>query len=157
MRIVLLVIGALYVGLCAAIGPEDFLAAYAEQAKQADGDFKGFSAERGRAFYFRKHKTDDGFEFSCASCHHADPRTRTVAHLEEFPCRACHITLHGSSDNRSPTRRQIPPMAPSANPNRFTREEKVEAWFGWNCKLLLKRECTAVEKGDLITWLMTLN
>jgi Domain of unknown function (DUF1924) len=31
----------------------------------------------------------------------------------------------------------------------------VEYWFDFNCKLLLKRACTPVEKGDLITWLMT--
>jgi len=156
MRIVLLLIGALYAGLGAAIEPEDFLAAYAEQAKQSDPGFAGFSAERGRAFYFSKHKTDDGSELSCASCHRADPRTRTIAHLGEFPCRACHTLLHGSSDKHSPTERQIPPLAPSANRSRFTREEKVESWFGWNCNLLLKRECTPQEKGDFVTWLMTI-
>ena len=80
MRIVLLIIGAFYAAIGAATEPEDFLAAYAEQAKQADRGFKGFSAERGRAFYFRKHTIDDGAELSCASCHHADPRKGTVAH-----------------------------------------------------------------------------
>ena len=156
MRIFLLVIGALYAGIGAATEPEDFLAAYAEQAKQADPAFKGFSAERGRAFYFRRHRIDDGSELSCASCHHADPRMETIAHKGQFPCRACHITLHKPSEGRSAIKRQIPPLAPSANPDRFTREWNVEAWFGWNCKLLLKRECTAVEKGDLITWLLTI-
>ncbi len=157
MRNVLLIVGALYCGLGAAADPRDFLAAYAEQAKQADAAFQGFSAERGRAFYFRRHKTDDGLELSCASCHHADPRTRTVAHLGEFPCRTCHTAWRGPSDKATPIERQIAPMAPSANPHRFTQEEKVEAWFGWNCRLLLKRECTPVEKGDLITWLFTFN
>jgi hypothetical protein len=156
MRIVLLVIGAFYAGIGAATEPKDFLDAYAEQAKQADSGFKGFSAERGRAFYFRTHKIDDGFELSCASCHHADPRTETIAHRGQFPCRACHITLHKPSDGRAAIKRQIPPLALSANPDRFTREGNVEAWFGWNCKLLLKRECTPVEKGDLITWLLTI-
>ncbi len=156
MRIVLLIAGFFYAGLGSATEPEDFLAAYAEQAKQADGGFKGFSAERGRAFYFGKHKIDGAAELSCASCHHADPRKGTIAHQGQFPCRACHITLHGPSDKRSAPLREIPPLAPSANPDRFTREGNVEAWFGWNCKLLLKRECTAVEKGDLITWLLTI-
>ena len=156
MRIVLLVIGALYAGIGAATEPEDFLAAYAEQAKQADPGFKGFSAERGRAFYFRKHRIDDGSELSCASCHHPDPRKETIAHQGQFPCRACHITLHKPSDGRAAIKRQIPPLAPLANPDRFTREGNVEAWFGWNCNLLLKRECTPVEKGDLITWLLTI-
>ncbi len=156
MRIVLTMIVAFYAGIGAATEPEDFLAAYAEQAKLADSGFQGFSAERGRAFYFRKHRIDDGSELSCASCHHADPRKETIAHEGQFPCRACHITLHKPSDAHSALKRQIPPFAPSANPDRFTREGNVEAWFGWNCKLLLKRECTPAEKGDLITWLMTI-
>ena len=156
MRMVLLLIGALYAGIGAGTEPEDFLAAYAEQAKEADRGFTGFSAERGRAFYFRTHKLDDGSELSCASCHHADPRKETVAHRGQFPCRACHITLDKPANRRSAIKRQIPPLAPSANPDRFTREGNVEAWFDWNCKLLLKRECTPVEKGDVITWLLTI-
>jgi len=156
MRILLLVICALITGVAAAIEPEDFLVAYTEQAKLADPDFAGFSAERGRAFYFQIHKLDDGSELSCATCHHADPRKATVAHEDQIPCRACHVTFHEPSAGRSMTIGDIQPFAPSEYPDRFTNEWKVEAWFGWNCKLLLKRECTPVEKGDLITWLLTI-
>lgn len=156
MRIVLLVICALIAPTGAATEPEDFLAAYAEMARRDDPGFRGFSAERGKAFYFRKHKLEDGSELSCASCHHADPRKGTVAHQGEFPCRACHITMREPPDGRPAPRREIPPFAPSANPDRFTNEWQVESWFGWNCRLLLRRECTPAEKGDLITWLMTL-
>ena len=42
------------------------------------------------------------------------------------------------------------------NPDRLTSEVNVEAWFGWNSNMLLKSECTLVEKGDLITWPMTI-
>ena len=150
-------VAAFYAGISMATEPEDFLAAYAQQAKQADRDFKGFSAERGRAFYFRKHRIDDGTALACASCHHADPRRATIAHEGQFPCRACHIAAHGPLDQRSAAKREIPALAPSANPDRFTREANVEAWFGWNCNLLLKRACTPVEKGDLITWLLTID
>jgi hypothetical protein len=156
MRIWLLVISVLIAGISEATEPEDFLAAYAEQARLADPAFSGFSAERGRAFYHRTHTLDDGSELSCASCHHADPRRATVAHQDQIPCRACHVTLHKPSGGRSMTIRQLQPFAPTAYPDRFTNEWKVEAWFGWNCKLLLKRECTPGEKGDLITWLMTI-
>lgn len=156
MRILLLVICAMVTGVAAATEPEDFLAAYAAQAKQADPGFKGFSAERGRAFYLRTHKIDDGDELSCSSCHHADPRKATVAHQDQIPCRACHTTLYTPSSGRPAIKHEIRPFAPSAHPDRFTDEWVVEAWFGWNCKLLLKRECTPVEKGDLITWLMTI-
>jgi len=151
----LLIMCALLPGIAAAAGPSDFLSAYAEQAKQADPTFAGFSAERGREFYFRPHKIEDGSELSCSSCHHADPRRKTIAHKDQIPCRACHITLHHPSAGRTAVKREVRAFAPSADPDRFTNEWKVEAWFEWNCKLLLGRECTSVEKGDLITWLMT--
>ena len=156
MLMLLLVFCYLITGSAGATEPEDFLHAYAQQARQVDAEFAGFSAERGRAFYFQIHKLGDGSALSCASCHHADPRKATVAHQDQIPCRACHVTLHGSSAGRTAVKRQVQPFAPSEYPDRFTNEWKVEAWFGWNCKLLLRRECTPVEKGDLITWLMTI-
>ena len=155
MRIALLLICALFAQSSAAIEPEDFLAVYAAMARQADPGFSGFSAERGRAFYFRTHKMDDGSELSCASCHHDDPRQATAAHIDQIPCRACHVALHKGETGRSAIKRKIAPLAPSANPDRFTNEWQVEFWFEFNCELLLKRECTPREKGDFITWLMT--
>ena len=89
--------------------PEDFLAVYAKMARQADPAFDGFSAERGRAFYFRTHKLEDGSELSCASCHHADPRKSTAAHIDQIPCRACHVTLHKGAEGRSAIKREIKP------------------------------------------------
>ena len=156
IRIVFLLLCAMFVQTVFATEPEDFLAAYAEMAKHADPDFKGFSAERGRDFYFRKHELDDGSELSCSTCHHADPRKKTVAHIDQIPCRACHVTLHKGAEGRSAVKREIAPLAPLVNPNRFTNEWQVEFWFDWNCELLLKRDCTPQEKGDFITWLMTI-
>jgi len=151
-----LLICTLYAQLVAATEPEDFLAAYIAMAKQADASFNGFSAKRGREFYFRAHKIDDGSELSCASCHHADPRKSTAAHIDQVPCRACHVTLHEGAHGRSTIKREIRPLAPLVNPDRFTNEWQVEFWFNWNCELLLKRECTPQEKGDFITWLLTI-
>ena len=135
--------------------PQDFLRHYAEQAKIADPDFTGFSAERGRAFYTKRHPVEDNGMLSCASCHHPDPLKTTEAHKDQIPCRACHVVFARLPDSHRPTRREIPPFAPNGNPNRFTNEWKVEYWFDYNCKLLLKRPCTPQEKGDLITWLLT--
>jgi hypothetical protein len=156
MRPVVLIVLALFPWFALPTEPEDFLAAYARRATSSDPGFAGFSADRGRAFYFVTHRLQDGSELSCASCHHADPRQGTVAHRDQIPCRACHITLHEGSQGRSMVIREIRPLAQLVNPDRFTNEWKVEAWFEWNCKLLLQRECTPLEKGDLITWLMTI-
>lgn len=157
IRTILLLLCVIFTQNVVATEPEDFLAAYADMARQADPGFKGFSAERGRDFYFRKHKLDDGSELACSTCHHEDPRIGTTAHIDQIPCRACHVTLHKGAKGRSSIKRQIGPLAPLINPNRFTNEWQVEFWFNWNCELLLKRECTPREKGDFITWLMTID
>ena len=138
-----------------AADPDSLLAAYAEQARRADPAFAGFSAARGQAFYLAPHKVDDGSELSCASCHHADPRKESFAHHDPIPCRACHVMFDRWPNGIPRMRRQILAFAPAENPERFSSDVMVERWFEINCRYLLKRDCTPVEKGDLITWLMT--
>ena len=46
-------------------------------------------------------------------------------------------------------------MSPNTNPERFSDAAKVNKWFKRNCNDVLKRECTAEEKGNLLTYLMT--
>ena len=38
-------------------------------------------------------------------------------------------------------------------PARFTDPEKVAKWFLRNCTSVLGRECTAIEKGDFLTFM----
>jgi cobalamin biosynthesis protein CbiG len=42
-----------------------------------------------------------------------------------------------------------------ANPARFIDDTKVEKWYKRNCNDVLGRECTAQEKADLLSWLIT--
>ncbi len=68
-------------------------------------------------------------------------------------CTTCHsrnLTLAGK---HARTGKKIDPMAPSVNPNRLTERKKIEKWFRRNCKWTLGRECTAQEKGDVLTYL----
>jgi cytochrome c peroxidase len=109
--------------------PADFLAGFERQARQTDPGFQGFSAERGRQFFTRTH----GGDWSCASCHTDAPAT-TGKHAK--------------------TGKSIQPLAPAANPERFTSAAKVEKWFKRNCNDVLGRACTAQEKGDVLAWLM---
>ena len=151
----LVLLGFIFWSACGwAAGPHDLLATYAAQAREAEPGFSGFSAERGRAFYFAQHRVDDGSQLSCASCHHDDPRKETFAHDDEIPCRACHGGFNRWPNGVLRMSRQILAFAPSENPERFTSEAKVEKWFGFNCTYLLDRDCTPQEKGDLITWLL---
>jgi hypothetical protein len=111
---------------------DGILADLSAQAKQADPAFAGFSAERGQALYRGTHGTSDPKVSACTSCHGDDPRV-------------------GGQNVK--TGKPIEPMAVSANPKRYTNQADVEKWFRRNCKDVLARECTAVEKGDFITFM----
>jgi uncharacterized membrane protein len=121
---------ALFVATCAQAAPADFLKEFETQARAESAAFKGFSAERGSQFYHTKH----GAEWSCASCH-TDTPTATGKHAK--------------------TDKEIKPLAPSANAERFTDAAKVEKWFKRNCGDVLNRACTAQEKGDFLTYVIS--
>lgn len=107
------------------------LAAFTTEAKKADPAFAGFSAERGQAFWLAKQTGGKPDTPSCTSCHSQDPA-------------AAGETRAG---------KRIEPMAVSKTPSRFTKVEEVTKWFVRNCNSVLGRECTALEKGDVITYL----
>ena len=111
--------------------PQVFLFSFAEQAKLDNAAFSGFDASRGEQFF----KSQHGGDWSCSSCHTDNP---------------------AASGKHVVTEKLIEPMAPSANPERFTNAVKVEKWFKRNCKDVVKRECTALEKGDVLTYLLSL-
>ena len=52
--------------------------------------------------------------------------------------------------------RAVAHLTPSANPKRLSDPRYVETFLRLNCLLLLNRECTALEKGDVITYLITI-
>lgn len=110
--------------------PADLQAGYAAEARQA-GNFTPFSAQRGQRLFTTTH----GQDWSCSSCHTSDPRR---------------------NGRHAVTGKTIAPLAPSANPERFTRRDKVEKWFRRNCRDVLARECTAQEKGDVMAYLLSL-
>ncbi|HEY3553559.1 MAG TPA: DUF1924 domain-containing protein [Casimicrobiaceae bacterium] len=120
---------ALATGAVAALTPVDLLKGYEASARQDTSSFTGFSVERGRAFFQSTH----GNEWSCASCHTQNP---------------------AASGRHAKTSKAIAPLAPAANPERFTRTAEAETWFKRNCNDVLGRACTAQEKGDVLAYLM---
>lgn len=121
---------ALGAGIARAETPADFSARFEAEARKTTPGFAGFDAARGRTLY----ESRFGREWSCASCHGASPT---------------------GIGEHAVTGKAIRPLAPSANPARFTRADEVEKWFGRNCGDVLGRPCTAQEKGDLLAWLGT--
>ena len=111
--------------------PQDFLLTFAAQANMDNTVFAGFDASRGEQFFKSRH----GGDWSCSVCHTDNP---------------------AATGKHAVTKKVIEPLAPSANPARFTNATKVEKWFKRNCKDVLKRECTAQEKGDVLAYLLSL-
>jgi hypothetical protein len=107
------------------------LAVLATAAFPALAQDAGASAQRGERFFHSTH----GNDWSCASCHTANPL---------------------APGKHAKTGKPIEPLAPAANPKRFTDAAAVEKWFRRNCNDVLGRACTAQEKGDVTAYLRSL-
>lgn len=96
---------------------------------------ESFSVEEGKdLFYSTRTHSEKNEVRGCTTCHTKDPFKRGKTNVGKV----------------------IEPISPAANPERFTDPKKVEKWFKRNCKWVLERECTPKEKGDFITYMMSL-
>jgi mono/diheme cytochrome c family protein len=80
----------------------------------------------------------------------------TSAHGGEWSCASCHGASPTGSGKHARTGRAIAPLAPGFNAERFTDAAFSEKWFRRNCNDVVGRECTAGEKADVLSWLITL-
>lgn len=135
-RPILILLGfSLIIGAAGANPARDaILAEFAAQAKAANPTFAGFSAERGAQFWLSEHTGGKVETPSCTTCHTKDARAEGMTRAQKA----------------------IAPMAISKTPDRFTDPDKVAKWFLRNCNTVLGRECTPIEKGDIITYLSSL-
>jgi mono/diheme cytochrome c family protein len=74
----------------------------------------------------------------------------------DWSCASCHGAVPSGPGRHASTGKPIGALAPAFNPDRFTDAAKVEKWFRRNCNDVVGRECTAVEKADVLAWLVTL-
>ena len=94
-----------------------------------------FSSTAGKAFWNQPFRVSGGNEQrSCSTCHTADVR---------------------QPGKHAVTGKAIKPLAPSVLSKRITNPKKIRKWLRRNCTWTLGRECTAQEKGDVLTYLMT--
>jgi len=73
----------------------------------------------------------------------------------ERSCTSCHGEMPAATGQHVITGKTIEPMAPSVNPERYRSAKKIEKWFLRNCKWTFGRECSAQEKADILTWLVS--
>lgn len=103
------------------------------EAKAANPSFMGFDAKRGEAIFVSKHTGKKGGEMSCTTCH--------------------TINLKNGGQNVN-TNKPILALAPSANAARLTDVAEVEKWLRRNFNDVFAREGSALEKGDVLTYII---
>jgi hypothetical protein len=117
-------------GLAVAETPRQMIDAYSAEAAAQVAGFRP-SAQRGGDFFAR--------EFGVS---------------ERMPaCIACHTENPAQAGRHAVTGKEIKPMAPAVNAERFTDAAKVEKWFRRNCKEVVGRECSPAEKADVVLYL----
>ena len=114
-----------------AVTPAEIQSAFEAEARKSAPGFAGSSAARGERFF----KATHGNDWSCASCHTQNPL---------------------AAGRHARTGKDITPLAPAANAQRFADPDKVEKWFRRNCGDVLGRACSAAEKGDVVAYLRSL-
>lgn len=130
-RISLLLATCLALALAAASSRAQPTGAQALLAGYAASAARAPDLQQGKAFFGARH----GRDWACASCHGPAPVTQ---------------------GRHAVTGKPIQPLAPGANPARFTDRDKVEKWFRRNCTDVVGRACTDAEKADVLAWLITL-
>ena len=103
------------------------------EAKATNPSFTGFDAKRGEAIFFSKHTGKKGTEMSCTTCH------------------STNLKNGGQNIN---TNKPITALAPSANPARLSDVAEVEKWLRRNFNDVFAREGSALEKGDVLTYII---
>ncbi len=124
----------LFAGSVYAASPNAAMNAHLDGLRKEAG-VSSFSAEEGRKLYnMKRTHSQKKEERSCTTCHTANP----------------------AATGKTTAGKAIEPISPAANQQRFTDPKKVEKWFKRNCEWVLERECTPKEKGDFITYMMSL-
>ena len=131
MRI--LIISALVFNLGFSAVVDDYLNSLKQEVLKENPKFTGFDAKRGEEIFTSKHIGKKGKEISCTTCH--------------------TINLNNSGENTF-TGKTIEPLSPKANPKRFTDVKEIEKWMKRNFNDVYNREGTALEKGDVTTYII---
>jgi len=117
----------LSVAATAATPVEQLLSEYRQQGAN------NFSAARGKVLWNQAVRPSGvNRDRSCASCHTNDVRQQ---------------------GRHAVTGKPIKPLAPSVLSRRLTNPKKIRKWLRRNCLWTRGRECTAQEKGDVLTYL----
>ena len=128
-----LVIVALLFNIAFSAVIDEYLNSLKLEVLKTNPDFKTFDAKRGEEIFTSKHMGKKGKEVSCETC---------------------HTTNLANSGENIFTGKTIEPLSPKANPKRLTDITEIEKWLKRNFNDVYNREGTAIEKGDVITYII---
>lgn len=114
-------------------GAKQFIKQYAALVKGVDPSYV-LNAEAGRAFFIKKHDVK-GKQMACSDCHTDNP---------------------ANQGKHAKTGKPIDSLSPTINPKRFSDLKKTEETFDEHCMEVLERNCTSKEKGNYITYLLSI-
>ena len=131
LRVLVIVTFAFNLGFASVV--DDYLGSLKQEVLKENPNFTGFDAKRGEEIFTSKHIGKKGKEISCTTCH--------------------TINLSNSGENIF-TGKIIEPLSPKANSKRFTQIKEIEKWMKRNFNDVYNREGTALEKGDVTTYII---
>ncbi|MGE4456166.1 MAG: DUF1924 domain-containing protein [Arcobacteraceae bacterium] len=112
---------------------DDYLSKLHKEVQSQNPTFEGFDFKRGEKIFTSVHKGKKGEMVSCVTCHNNDLK---------------------QNGKNTFTGKIIEPLSPKANQSRFTDIAKIEKWLKRNFNDVYVREGTALEKGDVITYII---
>lgn len=101
--------------------------------KANDPTYQGASPEEGQKFF----------------------NANMVVKEKTVSCSSCHTTNPGNVGKNIVTGKPIKPLSPTVNEKRFNNLDRVEAKFSEHCNDVVGRECTAQEKANFISYLLS--
>lgn len=117
------------------------MAKYAEKTKVDSAKSKEkpisveeFSADAGRKIFLSSRNWEGDEAPACSACHTDDPK---------------------KPGKHAATKKPIQPLAPAANPERFTSIAKVEKNFSTHCQEIYSRDCDPAEKGHFLAYMLS--
>lgn len=129
-----LIATALILNISFASVVDDYLSSLKQEVLKTEPNFKTFDAKRGEGIFKSKHIGKKGKEISCESC---------------------HTTNLANNGENIFTGKTIEPLSPKANPKRLTDISEIEKWLKRNFNDVYNKEGTPMEKGDVITYIMS--
>ncbi len=129
-----LIATALILNISFASVVDDYLSSLKQEVLKTEPNFKTLDAKKGEEIFKSKHIGKKGKEISCESC---------------------HTTNLANSGENIFTGKPIEPLSPKANPKRLTDISEIEKWLKRNFNDVYNKEGTPMEKGDVITYIMS--